>query len=105
MSALDTILTGNLFKGFTEVFTDTTGSVLFFFIAISMFSVLVYVQTQNAAFTAMLFIILAGSLVGSHLTQFGLTYGLVPEPFQFVILGFLLLALMYVIWQALTKRN
>jgi hypothetical protein len=105
MSALDSILEGQILKGFTEVFTDTTGAVFFYFIVLSMFSVLVYTQTQNAAFTAILFIILAGALVGSHLSQFGLSYGLIPEPFQFVILGFLLLALMYVVWQAITKRT
>jgi hypothetical protein len=104
MSALDTIKAGDVFKGVLEVFTSTTGD-FFYFVLISMLCLLIYAQTQNAAFVAMVFIILAGALVGSHLTQFTASFGLVPEEFQLVVLGFVLLALTYVIWQAITKRT
>lgn len=105
MPALDSIMDGQLLRGIFEVFTDSTGDAFFFFVILSMFSVLVYVQTGSASFTALIFVVMSGALVGSHLTQFSENFGLIPQQFQFIVLGFVLLAFLYVLWQALTQKT
>ena len=105
MAPLDTIMNGDLLKGLLEVFTNTSGDVVFFFLCIAGLSVLTFISTQSAAYGALVFVLFSGALVGSHLSQFSVNFGLIPSEFQGLVLLILVLGFMYVVYAAWTRRN
>lgn len=103
--AFNDIMNGNIIKGVIDVFTSTTGDVLFYFLCIAMLAVVVGVSTQSIAYGGLVFVLFSGALVSSHLSQFSVNYGMIPAEFQTLIYIGLLVSFAVLVYYAITRRS
>lgn len=74
---------GEYLQAFIKVFSQTSGEPFFFFIVLMMLFILTYLVTNNFGIATMIFFIISGSLLFSHLTTFTAEKNLlIPSEFQ-----------------------
>lgn len=103
-NAFNYLLQGEFLRAILTVFTDVTSEPFIVFCLMSGFTLILFIGTGSAAFAGMVFITLAAIFVGSHLTEFQTTYGIMPAEFNWLVLLALTLAFAGIMWYAFMRK-
>lgn len=80
--AYDFLKDGEIVQALLNVFTRMTGEVFFFGVVICAVAALTYLQTQSIGAAVIIFLLISGSLLTSHLIGFSTPDALIPVQFQ-----------------------
>lgn len=101
---LDYLLQGEYLKGIIEPFSRVTGLSFFLFVILTAIMVIAYAQTGSIAVPLILFFVISGSLMYSHLADFSVPTYIIPEPFQTFAYILVIGALAAVLIAVFTKK-